>query len=209
MTVKQFFKSKSFKCIAALLSILLVCGVFLTVMYGFLEVSAEERFSRAINKIYGQEVTTEEINIDRCTSEFEYSTVIEAYKVTDDGNYLIKMEGREGFAGTVTCWVVVEMSEDGKTIEGIKKIVIDNAPSESYISKIKQSHLDELATKAEYGKELEGGFIHGSSTTHGEDYVKTGASCSMRAISNAVNGAMEFVDTYLDATSSCLPGGEE
>lgn len=209
MTVKQFFKSTAFKCIVALLSILLVCGIFLTVMYGFLEVSAEERFARAIKKIYGQDVTTEEIDIGVCTSKFEYSTVIEAYKVTEDGNYLLKMEGKEGFAGTVTCWVVVEMNEDGKTIDGIMKIVIDNAPSESYISKIKQSNLDALAAKAEYGKELEGGFIHGSSTTHGDDYVKTGASCSMRAISNAVNGAMEFVDTYLDATSSCLPGGEE
>lgn len=197
MTVKQFFKSKSFKCIVALLSILLVCGIFLTIMYGFLEVSDEERFARAVNKIYGQEVTTEQVNIEDIKTEFDYSNVIEAYRVTDDGNYLVKMEGREGFAGTVTCWVVVDMSEDGKSIDGIKKIIIDNAPSESYISKIKQSSLDELAAKAEYGKELAGGFIHGSSTTHGEDYVKTGASCSMRAISNAVNGAMEFVAAYI------------
>lgn len=197
MTVKQFFKSKAFKCIVALMTILLICGIFLTIMYGFLEVSAEERFNRAIKKIYGQEVTTQEIDLSTCKSEFEYSNAIEAYKVTDDGNYLIKMEGKEGFAGSVTCWVVVEMNEGGNSIAGIKKIVIDNAPSESYISKIKQSNLDELAAKAEYGKELAGGFIHGSSTTHGEDYVKTGASCSMRAISNAVNGAMDFVATYI------------
>lgn len=207
MTVKQFFKSKAFKCIVALMTILLVCGIFLTIMYGFLEVSAEERFNRAIKKIYGQEVKTEQVNTEGFKTEFDYSTVIEAYRVTDDGNYLIKMEGKEGFAGTVTCWVVVVM--DGNKVDGIKKIVIDSAPSESYISKIKQSNLDELALKAEYGKELAGGFIHGSSTTHGEDYVKTGASCSMRAISNAVNGAMEFVEMYLDATSNCLPGGEE
>ena len=193
MTVKEFFKSKSFKCIVALLSILLVCGIFLTIMYGFLEVSAEERFSRAIKKIYGKEVTTEEIDLSALNTEFDYSSVVEGYLVTDDGNYLLKMEGKEGFAGTVTCWVVVKVGEDGKSIDGIMKIVIDNAPSESYISKIKQSNLDELAAKAEYGKELEGGFIHGSSTTHGDDYVKTGASCSMRAISNAVNGAMDFV----------------
>lgn len=193
MTVKQFFKSTAFKCIVALLSILLVCGIFLTVMYGFLEVTDQERFDRAIKKIYGKEVNYEQIDISDEETSFEYSTVIEAYLVTDDGNYLVKMEGREGFAGTVTCWVVVEMGEDGKTIDGIMKIVIDSAPSESYISKIKQSNLDELAAKAEYGKELEGGFIHGSSTAHGEDYVKTGASCSMRAISNAVNGAMDFV----------------
>lgn len=196
MTVKEFFKSKAFKCIVALLSILLVCGIFLTVMYGFLEVSAEERFDRAIKKIYGKEITTEEIDLSALNTEFEYSSVVEGYFVTDDGNYLLKIEGREGFAGSVTCWVVVEVGENN-TIDGIMKIVIDNAPSESYISKIKQSHLDELASKAEYGKELEGGFIHGSSTVHGDDYVKTGASCSMRAISNAVNGAMDFVAAYI------------
>lgn len=192
MTVKQFFKSTTFKCIAALLSILLVCGVFLTIMYGFLEVSDEERFDRAVKKIYGEEVSTEEISLAGLETEFEYSTVIEAYTVTDDGNYLVKMEGREGFAGTVTCWVVVTMGENDQ-IDGVMKIVIDSAPSESYISKIKQAKLDELAAKAEYGKELSGGFIHGSVTEHGEDFVKTGASCSMRAISNAVNGAMDFV----------------
>ena len=201
MTVKEFFKSKTFKCIVVLLSILLVCGIFLTIMYGFLEVSDEERFDRAIKKIYGDSVTTVEIDLNKHTTEFEYSTVVEAYTVTEDGNYLVKMEGREGFAGTVTCWVVVITGEDGKSIDGIKKIVIDNAPSESYISKIKQSQLDELAAKAEYGKELSGGFVHGSVTEHGEDFVKTGASCSMRAISNAVNGAMEFV--------AALQGGEK
>ena len=31
MTAKQFFKSQAFKCIAVLLSILLVCGILLTV----------------------------------------------------------------------------------------------------------------------------------------------------------------------------------
>lgn len=197
MTVKQFFKSKTFKCIVVLLSILLVCGIFLTIMNGFLEVSAEERFSRAKKKIYGHDVETVEINLKDYNTDFSYSQILKAYEVSDDGNYLINVTGKEGFAGRVTCWIVVEMSEDGNSIEGIMKIVIDKAPSESYISKISQSHLDQLAKKAEYGKELEGGFIHNSSTEHGEDYVKTGASYSMRAISNAVNGAMEFVAEYI------------
>lgn len=199
MTVKQFFKSKTFKCIVVLLSILLVCGIFLTVMYGFLEVSAEERFSRAVKKIYGHDVETVEIeNLNDYTTKFKYSQVLKAYEVVDDGNYLINVTGKEGFGGSVTCWIVVEMSEDGSAIEGIMKIVIEKAPGESYISKISQSHLDQLAKKAEYGKELAGGFIHNSTTKHDEDdYVKTGASYSMRAISNAVNGAMDFVAEYI------------
>lgn len=198
MTVKQFFKSTTFKCIVALLTILLICGIFLTIMYGFLEVSDEERFARAKNKIYGHDVETTNIVLD---NEFKnsYYQVLKAYKVTDDGDYLINVKGKEGFAGgSVTCWIVVDMSEDGNSIDGIMKIVIDKAPGQSYISKIKQNHLDQLAAKAQYGKELAGGFIHNSTTKHDkEGYVKTGASYSMRCISNAVNGAMDFVANYI------------
>lgn len=200
MTVKQFFKGKAFKCIVVLLSILLVCGIFLTIMYGLLEVTDEERFTNAKNKIYGHEVATEQIeNLNDYTTKYKYSEILKAYKVVDDGNYLINVKGKEGFAGgSVTCWIVVEMSEDGKSIEGIMKIVIDKAPSQSYISKISPSHLNELADKAEYGEELIGGFIHNSTTKHDpDDYVKTGASYSMRSISNAVNGAMDFVAEYI------------
>lgn len=207
MTVKEFFKSKAFKCIVVLMSILLVCGIFLTIMNGFLEVSAEERFARAIKKIYGHDVETVEIdNLKDYTATSKYSEVLKAYMVTEDGDYLVNVKGKEGFGGSVTCWIVVEMSDDGSEIEGIYKIVIDKAPGESYISKISQSRLDELAAKAKYGEELLGGFIHNSTTKHDEEgYVKTGASYSMRAISNAVNGAMNFVADYLEKTQ----GGTE
>ncbi len=190
MTVKQFFKSTAFKCIVTLLAILLICGVFLTVMYGFLEVSDEERFERAINKIYGKSVTTEAVVLDGKQTEFEYSSVLEAYKVIDDGNYLVKLSGKEGFGGNVECWVAVEM--DGNSIEGIMKVAVDNAPGESYIGKVSQDALNSLAEKAEYGSEVMGGYTHGSKQP-GSDYIATGASYSMRAISNCVNGAMEFV----------------
>ena len=198
MTAKQFFKSTAFKCIVTLFSILLVCGVFLTIMYGFLEVTDEENFARAVQKIYGKSVKTEEIKLDGLKTSFDYSSVDKAYKVLDDGNYLVKVTGKEGFGGSVTCWVVVMMGEDGDSnpsIDGIMKIVIDSAPGESYISKISQGALDSLASKAEYGKELEGGYKHGSQQK-GDDYISTGASYSMRAISNCVNGAMEFVAGY-------------
>ena len=58
MTVKEFFKSNAFKCIAALLSVLLVSGIFLTICYGFMEVTDGERLQRAVTSIYsGKEVT--------------------------------------------------------------------------------------------------------------------------------------------------------
>ena len=55
MTVKQFFKSNIFKCLAALLCVLLVCGVFLTIMNGLLAVSDEEKFQRVLSEIYRSE----------------------------------------------------------------------------------------------------------------------------------------------------------
>ncbi len=195
MTVKQFFKSTAFKCIVVLLSILLICGVFLTVMNGLLEVTDEERFARAVQKIYGKSVETEEISLDGEKTSFDYADISEAYKVKDDGNYLVKVSGKEGYGGAVVCWVVVDMSDDGKEIDGVMKIAIDSAPGESYISKISQGALDALAAKAEYGKEAMGGFAHGSKE-HGGDYIATGASYSMRAISNCMNGAMDFVAAY-------------
>lgn len=196
MTCKEFFKSTTFKCIAALLSILLVCGIFLTIMYGLLEVSDEERFARAMKKIYGSEVATEAIDLSTEKTEYDYATIKEAYKVQDDGNYLIKSAGKQGYGGDVTCWVVVDMSEDGKAIDGIMKVTVDSAPGESYLSKIKQSALDELAQKYVDGEEIEAGFKNNTTSTQGDDYIATGASRTMRGISNAVNGAVLFVKSY-------------
>lgn len=194
MTVKQFFKSTAFKCIATLLIIVLICTVFLTVCNSIFYVSAEEKFDRAITKIYGKPVATEEITLSGLTTDFEYSSVNEAYTV-EDGNYLIKSTGKEGFGGSVTCWVVVLM-EDG-AIHGIKSVVVDSAPGESYLSKCK----DKLAefSRIEYtdGFVYEVGFQHGG-RIEGKDYIKSGASLTMRAVSNAVNGAIEFVKAYAE-----------
>ncbi len=194
MTVKQFFKSTAFKCVATLMGILLVCGVFLTVMYGFLQVSDEERFDRAIQKIYGKSVETTQIDISEKETSFEYSDILELYKVEDDGNYLVLASGKEGFGGVVECWVVVKM-ENG-AVAGVNKISVNKANGESYISKVSQGALDSLAQKADPDEELMGGYKHGTKEPGG-DYVQTGASYSMRAISNAVNGAMEFVKSYV------------
>lgn len=196
MTAKQFFKSTAFKCIVVLLSILLVCGVFLTIMNGLLEVTDEERFARAMGKIYGREISVTEVeNFGGAKKDFDYATVNSAY-LDEDGNYLVNVEGKEGYGGSVVCWVVVDMSGDGQNIDGVLKIAIDKAANESYISKVTQAALDELAAKAEYGKEVMGGYLHGSKD-HGDNYIATGASYSMRAISNCVNGAMDFVAAYI------------
>ena len=106
MSAKQFFKSTAFKCIVALLCVLLVSGIFLTIMNGLLAVSPEERLSRAVSKIYGKSVDTQAIT--EIEQYSEDATIVEAYLVKDDGNYLIKSTGKGGFDnGTVTFWVVI------------------------------------------------------------------------------------------------------
>ena len=69
MTAKQFFKSTTFKCLITLLCVLLVSGIFLTVMNSLLKVTDEERFARAINKIYGKSVTTEKVAVAQYNSD--------------------------------------------------------------------------------------------------------------------------------------------
>lgn len=191
MTVKEFFKSTAFKCIAVLLSILLVCGILLTICNSLFYVSAEEKFDRAVQKIYGKPVATEKVELtDDMTVSFSASSVSEAYLV-EDGNYLIKSTGKQGFGGDVTCWVVVRMSEDGKSVLGAGNIAVDKAAGESYLSKIDSSELAQFS-KIEY----EDGFKY-ELGVGGKDYIKTGASYTMRAISNAVNGAIEFVNVSI------------
>lgn len=195
MTAKQFFKSTAFKCIATLLVIVLICTVFLTICNSLFYVSAEEKFDRAIAKIYGKSVATEQIALSGLKTDFEYSSVNDAYTV-EDGNYLIKSTGKEGFGGSVTCWVVVLM-ENG-AVHGIKSVVVDSAPGESYLSKLSKDELAEFSRIAYTdGYVYEVGFKNGT-TQPGKDYIPTGASCTTRAVSNAVNGAIEFVKAYAE-----------
>lgn len=195
MTAKQFFKSTAFKCIAVLLSIILVCGILLTVFNSLFYVTPQEKFDRAIKKIYGKSVQTEELVItDEMTTKFSSSYVSEAYKVIDDGNYLIKSTGKQGFGGDVTCWVVVRM--DGDTVAGAGNIAIDKASGESYVSKIDSSELAQFS-KIEYSEGFEYELGYDKKGQNGKDYIATGASYTMRAISNAVNGAIEFVNVNI------------
>ena len=82
MSAKQFFKSTAFKCIVTLLCVLLISGIFLTIMNALLEVTPEEKRDRAISKIYGTTVSVEDVAINGYKDDS--ATIDEAYKVTDD-----------------------------------------------------------------------------------------------------------------------------
>ncbi len=210
MTVKQFFRSTAFKCVITLLAILLICGVFLTVMYGFLEVSKGEKLQRAVSKVYGKTTVTVygldsegkevEINAENTDpksfmskqAELESSTVIDMYKITFDDkegfDYLLQVTGKGGYGGgTVTCWVSVKMNADGTQIAGIGNVTVGANVGQSFIGKIQSSML------SGYGEKYGDGIVY--STEDG--FVSTGASSSSTAINNAVNGAMQFVRDYV------------
>lgn len=195
MKVKDFFKSTAFKCIAVLLGIVLICTVFLTICNSLFYVSDEERFERAINKIYGKPVTTSQIDLEGQKTEYAYSTINSAYLVEDDGNYLVNVSGKQGHGGDIVCWVVVAMKEGGKEIDGIYKVEIGGVPSGEFTNKISAGDLARFTADYKDGVFYEYGFKN-DGNQKGDMYISTGASESMRAISNAVNGALDFVKAY-------------
>ncbi|MBD5584456.1 MAG: hypothetical protein HDQ88_05190 [Clostridia bacterium] len=178
MTVKGFFKSTVFKCIVTLLCVLLISGVFLTVMNGLLEVTPEERLQRAINKIYGQSVGYKAVAVANYNDN---ATIEEAYKI-EDGNYLVKSTGKGGYEnGTVTCWVVVEYK--GGAVTGIGKVVIDSNKGQSYIDRVTDKALNQFSEL--YVNEIK--YNAGMITNATVSGTKT-------AICNAVNGALDYVN---------------
>lgn len=181
MTVKQFFKSTTFKCLITLLCVLLVSGVFLTIMSGLLKVTDEERFQRALSKIYGKTVQTEEIAVTEQVSD--NADINSAYLVKDDGNYLINATGKGGFDnGTVTCWVVVVVN--GGAVSGVDKVVVDSNEKQSYIGNISDKFLSQFKDN----------FVAGTPYNANVGFVKTGATFSAGAICRAVNAAVDFVN---------------
>ena len=178
MTVKQFFKSTSFKCIITLLCVLLVSGIFLTIMNSLLKVTDQEKFDRAIKKIDGTSVKTEAVAVEQYNDN---ATIEEAYIVKDDGNYLVKATGKGGYDnGTVTCWIVVELK--GGAVSGIGKVVID--------SNVGQSYIDRVGSKAlnQFSEFYEDDIIYTPTLITGATVMGT-----KNAICNAVNGALDFV----------------
>lgn len=170
MTVKQFLKSKAFKCVIVLMCIALVSGALLSICNDLLSVSDEERVLRTIKKIYGKEVAYEEV-------EAEYNTEIgridNIYKL-DDGNYLVKSTGFDGYQkGTVSVWLVAKY-EEGVYV-GIDDVSIAGNEKQTLMSKFTSGVLSGYE-----GKEEDFNIVVG------------GATYSSRALNNAVNVAAEY-----------------
>ncbi len=196
-SVKQFFKSTAFKCIAVLVVIVLVCGVLLTICNALFRVTDEERLDRVLGSIYpdGQveEIIYNESHSTELETEFTSTNgTIDAVYLMDDGNYLINSTGGGGWSsGTVSCWVVVEM--DGTTaIEGIGRVAISGNVGQTFMNKITDEELEFFSDNYVDGEN----FVVDDYTA---DTVGTSATApyTRTAITNAVNTALTFVRTQI------------
>ena len=192
-SIKEFFKSTSFKCIAVLLVIVLVCGILLTICNSLFAISPEEELNRVLGKIYPdgkvEEIIYNEDHATDKTTTFDNGEIEAAYKM-DDGNYLISSAGNGGYGGAVTCWVVIEMADN--KIDGIGTVSIGKAPGETFLSRITADDLKYFSENYTDGEE----FV---ATDYSDNTAGTGATApyTRNGITNSVNTALEFVRSQI------------
>lgn len=192
MTVKQFFKGKAFKCIAVLMSVLLISGVLLALCWGFLEVTDDERFNRKIGSVYGGDtVTATEQDISGKNTSVNDAKIQKLWYIEEKNDYLVQAASR-GNGGDVTCWIAVKMSDtDKKTVVGISKVLFYSCDDAAeYVGNISESIYDKFPAEYTDGKQ----FSYGDKTSG--EFIGTNASFTMTAICNDVNGAVAFVKAY-------------
>ena len=172
MTLKQFLKSKTFKCILVLVCIALVSGALLSILHDVLYVSESEKVARTIKGIYGKSVDYEVVEVDYSTEIGEITSV---YKLKD-GNYLIKSTGKNGYKyGTITIWVVATF--ENNEYKGITSISVAEYDKQTLMSKFTSSVIDNYKENSEY--------------------VVSGATYSSKAMTNAINTAKSYIATNL------------
>lgn len=185
MTVKQFFKGTAFKCIVVLMSVLLISGVLLAICWGFLEVTDEERFNRKIGAVYGGEtVTAVEQDLSGKNVKVNDATIQKMWYIEEKNDYLVQAYSR-GNGGNITCWITVNMT-DANTVKGIGKVLFySTEDAAEYVGNIPDSIYEKFPTDYTDDKIFNTG-----------DFISTGATFTLTAICNDVNGAVAFVKAY-------------
>lgn len=179
MTVKEFFKSKTFRCIVVLLCIALVSGGLLAIMNDLLNVSQEERVMRTVKNIYGKEMEYTVIESDYSTENGQIDNVY----LLSDGNYLIKATGEKGYKeGTISVWCVAKY-ESGAFV-GLDNVSIAGYEKQTLMSKFTKDVLSRYKGREE------------------TDVAVSGATYSATAMKNAYNTVLSYVKNVLE-------GGEQ
>ena len=172
MTVKEFFKSKTFQAILVLLCIALLSGGLLAICNDLLSVSDEERVARTIKSIYGKEMQYEIIESSFATNVGQIDNVY----LLSDGNYLIKSTGEKGYKeGTISIWCVAKY--EGGAFVGLDNVSIAGYEKQTLMSKFTKDVLSRYKGTEE------------------TNVVVSGATYSATALKNAYNTVLAFVQT--------------
>lgn len=187
MTVKQFLKSKTFAALIVLVCIALVAGGLLAILNDLLAISEEDRILAAIEGIYGQETSYTEINLPDDLKENRYGSVQNVY-LLEDGNYLIKSTGINGYKnGTVTLWLVAEYA-DGDFL-GLGKIAVAENTKQTLMGDFKVSFFEIYASS----NVLNDNYFSVESSSDTITNLKSGATKTSIAVNNAVNAALYMI----------------
>lgn len=177
MTIKQFFKSKAFKCIITLLIIALISGGLLSILNDLWYVSDTEKINRAIKSVCGDDVSlSKELVVDGL--EYTSGTIDGAYLLSD-GSHIVLVTGKDGYhAGTVSLYVRIKKSGEEYTLTDA--VIASYASSQTLMNKFTDKVLEN--------------FVNSESNT----YVESGASYSSKAINNAIKTAKEFAKNDIE-----------
>ena len=197
MTTKQFFRSTAFKSILVLLCITLICGTILAIANDVFAVTEDELLQRAVKKIYGENKKAEKVEIQTVEYIKDIGSINELYLV-EDGNYLIKATGLNGFnGGTVTVWIKA-LTED-KKFSGIDKVIEASNTKQTLMSMFEGSFYSNFTKHND--KIANGDLFVNSDKKDGIVSVVSGATYSSNAINNAVNSAILYMRIVVNKES--------
>lgn len=194
MTLKQFLKSKTFRCVIVLLCIALVAGGLLSILNDVLSVSDDEKTKRAIKTVYGQEMDFTDLSQSLKEAANNDYGAVDSLFLLADGNYLMKVTGIDGYKkGTITLYMVAEFS-NGEFV-GLKKVVLESYEKQTLMSQFSSKFYEVYSENDTYV--VGGGYFSVSSSGEDMQNLSSGATYSSNALNNAVNCGLYYIRAEL------------
>lgn len=198
----KFFKSLAFKCTAVLLAISCVSGGLLALLNDLLYVSPEERTSRALAKIYTENVVVldndilldvDNKNRNDTAITSEYGKINKVYRIGDveKGNYdlVFQSVGQQGYkGGTITLWVKAIVINNDVLNAKLDKVVLESYDKQTLMSKFEGYYYQDFVDEYESGK-----FFTATNESGKINNPMTGATYSAIANCNAINCVIDYL----------------
>lgn len=155
----KIFQNAWFKCITVLLIIALISGGLLAILNDVLYVSANERTSRSIQKIYGEkiDITEDEIILDvdganenkNKAIEYDFGKINKIFDVREKGDLLFQTTGYNGYKnGTVTLWIKVTVLYSAAVVGSqdvtydIDKVILQSYEKQTLMNNFSQNYFE-------------------------------------------------------------------